>query len=505
MTSYDEWQRTHRRSLLVLPITAAKSFLLPVAIAMVGIGAQQPKILLVAGPLAVVGSIGLGWVVWATTRYRIADGAFVVQRGVLNRTSLTAPVDRIRSVDLEASLLHRVLGLEKVAVGTGVDDTRIELNSLSTEEAEQLRTLLLGMAHVAESPADTEMSHSGLEHEATAAAVDPPQVPAGAATSAPEQVLATLDPKWSRFAPFSLVRLAVVGAALGALTQFDLPVIETGAALWDKLIELSVMVVVVGLVVGALAAWTALSVVGYLVQWWDLRLFREGGNLRLTRGLLTTSSTTVEVARIRGVEVTEPVLLRMVNGAEATALVTGLESGKYAVLPQVPRAVATSVAGQVLWLGEEPGTVDPLAVPLVRHGAAATRRCHIRGQLAWTGWVLPLALLAIVFDVAPTALAVGAVSVAVLLGLLDGFFASRHLGHALTDDHLVVGSGQLTRTRTVLERAGIIGWVLSQNPFQRRHDLVTLIATTAAGAEHVTVRDIPRSLAEPIVTTVTPS
>lgn len=498
---YDDWQRTHRRSLLVLPLTAARTFLVPVLIAAIGIGSRQPKAFLFIAPLLVLGAVGAGWLTWTTTRYRIADGRLDVRRGVLNRRRLTAPIDRIRSVDLEAPLLHRLLGLEKVAVGTGVDDTRIELDSLSREQAEGLRTRLLGLANSAHAS-----PHQTKESTALGEPGPAPTRPAEQPGGAPDEVLAVLDPRWAPFAPFSLVRLAVVGAALGALSQFDLPVVETGAAAWDRVAQISLAVVLVGLVLGALVAWTLLSVVGYLVQWWDMRLVREGGNLRLTRGLLTTASTTVEVARIRGVEVKEPLLLRAVDGAEASALATGLESGVYAAVPQVPRTVATSVASRVLELGRPhtPSAVDPLTIELVRHGPAASRRRLVYGQLTWTGWVLPAAALAAWLDWIAIGLAAATVGTAVLLGLTQGVLAARHLGHALTDDHLVVGSGEFTRTRTVLKRGGIIGWVMSQNPLQRRHDLVTLVATTAAGAERATITDIPRHHAEPMITAVTP-
>jgi len=49
----------------------------------------------------------------------------------------------VRSVDLEASLLHRILGLQKVQIGTGVDDDRITLDALATADAQALRTTLL--------------------------------------------------------------------------------------------------------------------------------------------------------------------------------------------------------------------------------------------------------------------------------------------------------------------------------------------------------------------------
>ena len=78
------------------------------------------------------------------------------------------------------------------------------------------------------------------------------------------------------------------------------------------------------------------------------------------------------------------------------------------------------------------------------------------------------------------------------------------LGHALTDEHLVATAASVTRRRTVLERDGLIGWVLSATWFQRRVGVVNLTATTAAGSESVVLVDVPRGEAEALVRTLTP-
>ena len=79
-----------------------------------------------------------------------------------------------------------------------------------------------------------------------------------------------------------------------------------------------------------------------------------------------------------------------------------------------------------------------------------------------------------------------------------------HLGHALTDGHLIIGSGATTRVRTVLERDGVIGWVVRQSLFQRRLGLATLVATTAAGAEKVVLLDVPHDRALRLAHAATP-
>ena len=52
------------------------------------------------------------------------------------------------------------------------------------------------------------------------------------------------------------------------------------------------------------------------------------------------------------------------------------------------------------------------------------------------------------------------------------------------------GSGTLRRSTAALQRRGIIGWTVRQSVFQRRAGLVTVGATTAAGAGVYAIRDV---------------
>ncbi|MEO7753482.1 MAG: PH domain-containing protein, partial [Terracoccus sp.] len=78
------------------------------------------------------------------------------------------------------------------------------------------------------------------------------------------------------------------------------------------------------------------------------------------------------------------------------------------------------------------------------------------------------------------------------------------LGHALTPRHLVTRQGSLDRRRVVLDRSGIIGWTVQQSFWQRRAGVVTLIATTAAGAQHYDVVDLTPERAYAVLAAVDP-
>src|SRR5205814_3875362 len=138
------------------------------------------------------GLVGLGGVVtlgllrWFTTTYRVSAEQVQVRRGLWRRETLTVPRDRVRTVDITASPLHRMLGLALLTIGTGRTDRRndgVRLDALTAGEAARLRVELLERSPVATATG---------EETATPA---PPR---------PETVITALRPEWLRYAPFSL-------------------------------------------------------------------------------------------------------------------------------------------------------------------------------------------------------------------------------------------------------------------------------------------------------------
>lgn len=487
------WQKLDARMLLLDPVKTLAQFLVPLAVGLIGLRNSSGSWPVWTLPLLVLAPIAFGSLPWLTTRYRLTDTQFQKHSGLLNKKQLTAPLDRIRSVDLEATVLHRILGVSKVQIGTGVDDTRITLDSLSVTQAQELRGVLLARRTATATRADEHANSDGFR-DGPGGPSQPP--------SSPVQVLARIDWSWLRFAPFSLARLAVVAGALGVLSQFgdELPFFsrDNAESTWEWVASFALPLVIFVSVVLGLVGWVVIAVAGYVVQWWNLVLAREQGHLRLTAGLFTTRSTTVEDARIRGVELSEPVLLRLVGGGELATLATGVGAGGVTtVLPPCPVGVATDV-GHTL-LGER-GT---LTTALTAHGPFARRRCHVSAQ--WFTVFLTVAVVAavLVFDL-PSWLPVLVALVVGALGVLTAEAEYAHLGHALTDRHLVAGSGAWERRRTALEREGVIGWVIQQSLFQRRLGLATLVATTAAGAERVAVRDLSLDRAVALADATTP-
>ncbi|TQS12548.1 PH domain-containing protein [Microbispora hainanensis] len=449
----------------------------------------------------------LGMLRWFTTTYRVTPEHVQVRRGLVTRKVVTVPRDRVRTVDVTSHVLHRVLGLARVEVGTGTSDRRnegrLKLDALSAAEAARLRVELL---HRSPSAAPA----------APAAASAAPAVPYGA--PAAEAELARMRPEWVRFGPFTMSGLVTVGVVAGFVSRLvsegnvDLgrvgPVQETWRWFREMSLPLEIATVVLVLVVFVSVA----STLGYVLAFGHFRLTRHPeGTLHVTRGLLTRRATTIEERRLRGVEVTEPLLLRAVRGARLSAVTTGLRAAQGAqrggslLLPPAPRAEAVSVARLVL--PRVPGApsaseASPVTARLTPHGPAALRRRFTR---AYGVHALVLAALLALWWWAGLPSWTW-LTVAALLPLTALLAADRYrsLGHALTSGYLVTRWGSFSRRRAALECDGVIGWNIERSFFQRRAGLATLTATTAAGKQGYQVRDVELVEALRLATAATP-
>ena len=441
--------------------------------------------------------VGVVLLRYLTTRYRITNGQIELRKGLLNKQLLATPADRVRTVDVTSSPIHRLLGLGKVELGTagtGHGD-RLVLDALTLPEARHLREELIHLRQAAAQPTAVP----GIPAGSTAPpptgepyALDPPPVASPPEAVAPtETELLQLDPRWVRYAPVTLTGFVSTLAIFGFASQYLTRVLERGTlteafdrigdyAWWvDSIVGVGVVLVVV----------TVLAVIGYLLQFWGFRLTRHsGGTLHITRGLLTSRESSIEEKRIRGLEVGEPLGLRLVGGGRLHVITTGLSKredrrGTAWLVPPAPRSVVEEVGTAVV------GDVEALDAPLTQHGQAARRRRYVRALVPMLV-VLLVALLLTIWRQWPIGLAVAAFTPVLAMPFLarDRYTG---LGHNLTPTHVVVRSGSFLRRRDVVQRTGIIGWNVQSSWFQRRVGLAHLTATTAAGKQGYTAYDIP--------------
>lgn len=478
------WHRVDPKTILVKPFNEILGFI-PVLVGLVFLGQQDNQRFWWG--LAGIGLLVLrGLVHWATTRYRITGQQVEVRTGLVNRQRFATKLDRVRTVESTAKFGHRLFGVTSLRIGTGQHEEKkhkgLVLDAITRREAERLRQTLLHRK--------ARVTTSG---ESTVDSVEEP--------------IAALDRSWLRYAPLTMSGLISIGVLAGLIWRMagelnvDITSFPPARAVlnWAENTTAGVVIavgVLTLIVIGLLG-----SFVVYVFQFTGYRLTREAdGTLHVRRGLLTTSSVTLEEARLRGVEVREPLLLRAAGGARVSAVATGLRNKSaesHVLMPPGPATEANRVAGDVLRTRRSPTTA-----PLVPHPRPALRRRLTRALVPTAVLIVALWLVTLPGWLPNWPWQAACVLLPIAVGL--AYDRYRGLGHAIAGAYLVTRFGSLDRKTVALQRSGIIGWKLRRSFFQRRVGLITVAATTAAGRGAYHVLDLAESEGLALVEATTP-
>jgi putative membrane protein len=475
------WQRLSPRMLLVHPVHELLREL-PLLIGGLVLGSTTGNQSWTVAVLAL--SVVVGVARWFTTSYRIeADpesGQVQLRAGLLQRKVLSVPLNRIRSVQTDARLLHRLLGLAVLRVSTGQEaraEHGFELDAVRVDQVPRLRAILL-----AESPQPAEAPTAEPEASST--------------------VLARWQPSWLRYAPLSLSGLLTMAAAAGVVYQSgafgQLQHSRLVKSWLDAAERLGVAGTVAVIAAVVLVASVVLAVLRSLLTYGNLVLWRAADALHLRHGLLRLRERTYDMSRLRGGTLRQPLLVRIFGGARLDAVMTGVHgAGESSVLlPPCPVSTAESVLAGLV------GDRDVVTGPLRGHGRRAASR---RWTCALGFPVLAGAVLAVftLTSVVPLWLWTAWVAVTAWCALLAADRIGA-LGHRVDSRWLVMRAGSWERRRDCLATAGIIGWTVRQSPFQRRAGVATLVAATAAGTKRYPLIDVPEDQAWAVAAQASP-
>ncbi|WP_293695380.1 PH domain-containing protein [uncultured Agrococcus sp.] len=449
--------------------------------------------------LAIFGVIGaiLDVVRWIFTRFRITPTHVELKTGVVLRRHRFIQRDRIRSVDIEAKLRHRTARMRVINIGAGqqaaAGESALSLDALSVDDALALQTELLTAAMDTD---DLDASCEGVAAEQRKqedASVDEGRHPVARENGEPIRVFARFQPSWFIFNMFNIwayvLALGLGWGALWLLGTFgiDLYGIVVGLFDWESIGWLGTALVAVG-ALGAIGLG-----VNYFTENWKLELARvqgrDGTVLRTRKGLFTTREVNRDENRIRGAQISEPVLWRWMGASDTSVITTGLDvwsmTEPAAILPRGPLRRAREVAGDVLGDSENPFTVD-----LVGHPMRALLRRLLLAAFVTVAVTAVLVMLAFTAVIPVTVIWAAAALLPVCL--LAAIIAYRALGHRLTDRYLITRSGLLNRATTVLQRSAVSTVVISESPLQRLLRLRTVGTMTAAGYGGYDTPDLDR-------------
>ncbi|WP_375002575.1 PH domain-containing protein [Aeromicrobium sp. CTD01-1L150] len=460
--------------------------------------------------LAVIGAVGAGHdaLRWVTTRYRLTEEHLERSTGLFVRRYRSIRRERIRSVDTDARLRHRVAGLRVVLVGAGqqsaASESALALDAIVRADAVMLRDRLLG--------------HDVAAEEAR----DRPE----------DSVFARFQLWWIVYNVVGvwafLMAAGLVGGGGAFLSAFGVNAFGWAGDLlgWGSLD----WVARIGLLVVLLAAVGVLGLgVNYVTAYWNFELARVPGGgagpraaestaggagpraaesaaggagpraaesagggagpvadgapemstqLRTRHGLFRTREVNRDDRRLRGVMISEPVLWRWMRLTDTEVITTGLSiwspNQPASILPRTPRSVARDVASRVLQTDP-----DPVAAAVHRQPARALRR-----RLVWATVAVAVALATLAYVVVLTSLPGWTLWTALGLwpiALGAAVVAYRALGYAVVGTYAVVRSGLVSRRTAILQRKAVSTIIVRESVLQRRLGLRTVMLATAAG------------------------
>jgi putative membrane protein len=295
-----EWHRVHPLSPAIRSWQLV-IFVLLVAVQNVGgdlasgdlpdLGATSPGGRTLAGGGAVVLGIvlavlGVAWISWRMTRFRVTPDALELNSGVLFRQQRRARLDRLQAVDVVQPLFARLAGLARITLEVaGGSGSAVTLSYLTETQATSLRNHLLARA-------------AGLHYESDEA----PEAPEHPVVEVP--------------APRLIASLVLSGAAVSLV----LALVAGFAA--------AVGFGQVGPVLGSFPV--LIGVVGVLWARFNggfgFRVATSPDGIRLRHGLLEQRAQTVPPGRVQAVRVRQPLLWRAVDWWSVEVNVAGYGS-----------------------------------------------------------------------------------------------------------------------------------------------------------------------------------
>jgi putative membrane protein len=425
--------------------------------------------------LILVGIIGLVVRVlsWQRFHYSFDGEVLRVSEGVLSRNHRALDVARIQQVEIDRSLLQRLLGLAALRVETAgsSSEVEVELRVVPEPDAVALRTAV---------------RESKRQVTGTPAATDP------AGEEPPRQVVLRVPLRHVVLGAVTGVRLLVFPAVIAGAFQFlgqatdewiddaisfllEEGVVAPGGGMPG--LTLGTGLLLAGVVL-ALSLVTAV-VVGILRDA-RFRIERIDDDLHVSRGLLSTRDSVLPLRRIQLVQVQRNWIRRPLGYGSVRILSAGGsgDADRRVTVPLLPDADVPALLREVY-----PG-IDG-APALTGHPRPAVRRAIFRWLRSVTVplaavWLIPWPLLETARVPALVLL-----PLAVVLGIVE----YRHLAHGVGDRIVASRQGALSVTTSLAPLVKVQAVSTRANYFQRRLGLATVQAHVAGPGGDVEVLD----------------
>ncbi len=433
-------------------------------------------------------------------RFKLEEDRVLIHQGVLKRTALDLPFDRIQGINVERSLVDRILGLVTIRLDTaGTIVAEGRLPSVSGVLADWLRTRVDGSQREPAAEEDPAAAASPTAESPDVTAVRP-EPREGGRTAARDQLLLRLNPA-DMFRIGLADRTALVFAgALALLAEAAEPVqrmiggvVESVWSTFADLGVLSQVLAAAALVLALLVVFVLGAVGSAFLRHNDFTLWRRGTAYRSRGGLLTQKEVVVETAKIQQLTLSQNIVMRWFGRYRFGALPAGavpmqgsdaptsLEVADNLAIPLIEAPLAEKLRRRLFGAEGAGLTLVPGAPAFVRVSPHYVRALMLRIgivpilagallPLVWQGaagaWIVPLGIWWTAW---------------VLLSGLLALQCWRRRGYLHDDDGLASRRGLFgSRVDAFLFRK-VQGVTVRRSPLQRRKGLATVEVHLASG------------------------
>lgn len=460
-------RRQHPTWIVLGLVRGLRALIVPLALLLIsGQGREQILFYAIAIGLVLLGAV-IRTVSWWVFRYEVSGGELRVRSGLIARRERTIPLERIQTIDTDDTPLQRLFGVVRIKIetaagaGSGAD---VVLEALTREDAAALRNrLAVNGRRSPERAAEgaNSLPDSLAEGELIRALSTGELLAAGATSGRIGPALALL------FAAFQFADDLLPSRLYERLTPSTLDLTLRGIA--------PLLLVVGGI------AWI-LAVVSTVLTFGGFTLRRAGDQLQISYGLLERRRSSVPLARVQAITISEG-LLRQPFGLAALRIESaayGKSTAESGVL--FPLLRKRDVAA-FLDRAYPPftGALDHSALtPLP---ARARSRYIVGAVVSGFGWVVTTTIVAAVVPGIPWRWGLGTLLLLPLFSL-HGLWRHHDAGWRVdTGDRLIVRERTIARRTSITARRRLQHRTVARTVLQRRARLATFHTAVAAGGE----------------------
>lgn len=400
---------------------------------------------------------------WYRYSYSVTEEALHIEYGIFKRTKRTISKNRIQSIDLTESILHRLFKLVRVQIETASGGSKAEasLAAVTLVEGERLRKELKRL-HYTENDGEIDI---------------PDREPVAKREITFQQLLLA-----GMTSGGIGIILGFIGLGLSELEEIIPENVYDYT--FDWLLSSTITAIIIIIIMTLFVVWL-LSVGLILLRYGKFKIQMDAGELLIARGLLEKKQLTIPLNRIQAVGIEENILRQPFGYAAVVAEIAGGSSdGKDAtstvLFPIMHKREIPEFLEQFV-----PGfTWNPDQVSWIKPPQSA-----LKFYLFRSGIFLFLLSIA-VFFIFPSYAWIPVVLLA--LSLCRGWLCYRDAGFDVGEDRLYLRYRAVKRVTVILYHKRIQAFEKKQHPLQRRSNLTSMAVSILSNSSgrHYHIRDL---------------